>query len=137
MAVAPTSTFEASESRTAPYMILASGPTETRPTKTTVGATNAEESITGSAPRFLTSIPCLLKSEHCRLRTQSSGVPAERPGVRQACLPKIVEACAPGGVRAVQSPLPSSRPTQAGTTPELMFRAAIGADGEVDLRVAL
>ena len=83
-------------------MTLASGPTETRPTKTAVGATNAEGSIMGSAPRFLTSIRCLLKSEHCRLRTQSSGVPAERPWARQACLPKIVEAGAPGGVRAVQ-----------------------------------
>ena len=56
MAVAPTSTFEASESSTAPYMTLALGPTETRPTKTAVGATNAESSTMGWAPRFLISI---------------------------------------------------------------------------------
>ena len=56
MAVAPTSTFEASESSTALYMTLALGPTDTRPTKTAVGATNAEASAMGSAPRFLISI---------------------------------------------------------------------------------
>src|SRR3712207_3567305 len=55
MAVAPTSTLEASESRTAPYMTLALGPTETRPTRTAVGATNAEACTTGSAARFLIS----------------------------------------------------------------------------------
>jgi hypothetical protein len=37
-------------------MILVLGPTSTRPTKTAVGATYAEESIFGSAPRFLISI---------------------------------------------------------------------------------
>jgi hypothetical protein len=71
------------------------------------------------------------------LRTQSSGVPAERPWARQACLPKIVEAGAPGGVRAVQSPLPSSGPTQARTTPELSFQAVIGLVGEVEMDLAL
>ena len=56
MAVAPTSTLDASESKTAPYMTLALGPTETRPTKTAVGATNAEVSTVGSASRCLISI---------------------------------------------------------------------------------
>ena len=32
---------------------------------------------------------------------------------------------------------PSGEPTQAGTAPELIFCAAIGADNEVDLSVVL
>ena len=56
MEVDPTSTLEASEFKTAPYMIRASGPTETPPTSTAVGATNADAYRTGSVPRLLISI---------------------------------------------------------------------------------
>ena len=57
MAHSPTSTLEASESSTAPFITLALGPTETRPTNAAVGATKAEASTTGSWLRLLISIP--------------------------------------------------------------------------------
>src|ERR671916_2953918 len=65
MAHSPTSTSEASESSTAPYMILALGSTETRPIKTAVGATNAEASTMGSTLRCRDHKTCVtVPQEH-------------------------------------------------------------------------
>jgi hypothetical protein len=50
---------------------------------------------------------------------------------------EIVEVGAPGGVRAVQSPLPSSGCTPVGTTLGVSFRAVVGLDGEEEMEVVL
>src|SRR5438132_1574173 len=62
----PITTSEASESSTAPNMILAPGPTFTSPTRVAVGATYAVGSTDGSVPWCLISMLAIVHRDHLR-----------------------------------------------------------------------